>query len=304
VAAEVAGDYTQLRSCEALLVQTRADVASRSETSRLTELSANAGFQAPADAALARASAAQGRSQLASQQAQCDQLVKALVALTGWQEPSLREQLSPGAAHMPQPVQIAVQQVPAQVLSQRPDVYSAARDVAAAAADTDQAQAQRYPRISLAGSIGSSRVQSAGQNDSGTVWAVGPVQVSLPLFDGGTRAANVDAARSRFDEAASVYRARLRTAVREVEEALLSLQSTVVRSDDARIATEGYEDSLRAAQARFERGAGSLFELEDARRTALQAQSSVIELQRERVSAWISLYRALGGGWSAEPAMN
>ena len=39
--------------------------------------------------------------------------------------------------------------------------------------------------------------------------------------------------------------------------------------------------------------------LAPARRNAVLAQSTVIELQRERVTAWITLYRALGGGWSA-----
>jgi outer membrane protein TolC len=43
----------------------------------------------------------------------------------------------------------------------------------------------------------------------------------------------------------------------------------------------------------------SLFELEDARRSALLANVSLIDLQRERATAWVSLYRALGGGWSA-----
>ena len=83
VAAEVANQYTALRACEAQLAQTQLDAASRAETSRLTELSAKAGFQAPANAALARASAAQGNSLLTQQRAQCDLVVKAVVALSG-----------------------------------------------------------------------------------------------------------------------------------------------------------------------------------------------------------------------------
>ncbi|MDE2615177.1 MAG: RND transporter, partial [Burkholderiales bacterium] len=52
-------------------------------------------------------------------------------------------------------------------------------------------------------------------------------------------------------------------------------------------------------ESRYRGGLASLFELEDARRTAVAAQSALIELQRERVAAWISLYRTLGGGWNA-----
>jgi outer membrane protein, multidrug efflux system len=95
-----------------------------------------------------------------------------------------------------------------------------------------------------------------------------------------------------------LYRAKLRTAVREVEEALVALQSTADRDADAQVATEGFATSFRATEARFKGGLASLYELEDARRSAVQAQVALIDLQRERSTAWISLYRALGGGWS------
>ena len=298
VAAEVATNYTALRACEAQVEQARADSASRTETARLTELSMKAGFEAPASAALARASAAQGNSLLTQRRAQCDGLVKGLVALTGVAEPTLRGQLAGGQARLPEPAQIAIASVPAQALAQRPDLLNAEREWVAAGAEVAQAQAARYPRIGLAGSISAARFESSLGNQSGLLWTVGPVTVSLPLFDGGTRRANVDAAQARFDEAGALYRGRLRTAVREVEEALVALQSTADRSTDAQVASEGFAASFRATEARFKGGLASLFELEDARRSALQAQIALIELQRERASAWIALYRALGGGWS------
>ena len=298
VAAEVATTYTSLRACEAQVEQTRADSLSRSETARLTALSAKAGFEAPAGAALARASAAQGNALLTQRRAQCDVLVKGLVALTGVAEPALRNQLAAGQAKLPQPAQIVMASVPAQVLAQRPDLLSAERDLIAASADVSQAQARRYPRIGLSGSISAARFESSLGAQSGTLWSIGPVTVSLPLFDGGARRANVVAAQARYDEASAVYRGKLRTAVREVEEALVALQSTADRSTDAQVATEGFAASFRATEARFKGGLASLFELEDARRSALQAQIALIDLQRERGTAWISLYRALGGGWS------
>ena len=298
VAAEVATSYTSLRACEAQVEQTRADSVSRSETARLTGLSAAAGFEAPASAALARASAAQGNALLTQRRAQCDVLVKGLVALTGIDEPALRSQLTAGQARLPQPAQIVMASVPAQVLAQRPDLLNAERDLIAASADVSQAQAQRYPRIGLNGSISAARFESGAFSQNGTLWSIGPVTVSLPLFDGGARRANVVAAQARYDEAGALYRAKLRTAVREVEEALVALQSTADRDADAQVATEGFATSFRATEARFKGGLASLYELEDARRSALQAQVALIDLQRERSTAWISLYRALGGGWS------
>ena len=304
VAAEVASTYLGLRACEAQLVKVQADAESRAETSRLTEIAAKAGFQAPAASALARASAAQGNSVYLQLKAQCDSSVKSLVALTGFPEPELRTRLATGTGMLPAPALIAVGTVPADVLNQRPDLYIAARDVEAASADVSQARAARLPRVSLGGSFGRMRVETSAATVEGATWAVGPLSVSLPLFDGGTRRANVDAARSRYDEAAVAYRAKVRSAVREVEQALVLLDSTEARRDDARTAAEGFEASYRAVEARYRGGLASLFELEDARRSALQAQVSVVDLERDRVTAWITLYRALGGGWTPIPPKN
>lgn len=300
VAAEVAATYNSLRSCQALVLQTEADTRSRAETARVTELAANAGLFAPATAALARASAAQGRSLLAGQQAACDLLVKSLVELTALDEAALRRQLAPRHAVLPRPAEIAVPSVPGQALMQRPDLLSAERTVLATAEDTAQSQALRYPRVIINGSVGPALLRVESSSISGNLWTLGPLQVSLPLFDGGTRVANVVAARARYDEAVSAYRGLVRTAVREVESALVTLDSSARRVRDTQIAVEGFEASLKAADARFQGGLGSLFDLEDARRSALVANSALIELQRDQVAAWINLYRALGGGWSPE----
>lgn len=302
VAAETATSYVALRACEAQLQQARLDSASRAETERLTSLSAKAGFQAPANAALARASAAQGRNLLVRQQAQCDSLVKSLVAITGWPEPELRQRLANATARVPDASPIGVATVPASLLQQRPDLYNAAQAVLAAAAEQTQATAARYPQIKLLGNVGALRVNAAGNTVSGSTWSLGPLEISLPVFDGGRLAANQMAAQAAYDDAVLQYQAKVREAVREVEDAFVALQSTASREQDARTASAGFDDSLRAAQARFRGGLASLFELEDARRSALAAQNAVIELQRERTTAWINLYRALGGGWSNDGA--
>ncbi len=298
IAAEVATNYISLRACEAQVVQTQLDSNSRNETARLTDLSTKAGFESPANAALARASAAQGNSVLTQRRAQCDVLVKGLVALAGIDEPILRSQLAPNAARLPQPASIVLASVPAQALAQRPDLTLAERDVVAASADVSQAEAARLPRIALNGSVGAARYESSFGSERGTLWTIGPLTVSLPLFDGGARRADVVAAQARFDEAGSLYRAKLRGAVREVEEALVALQSTADRNNDSVIATEGFAAAFRATEARFKGGLASLYELEDARRSALAAEIALIDLQRERATAWITLYRSLGGGWS------
>ena len=83
VAAEVANTYLNLRTCEQLVSVAKDDVNSRTETSRLTGLLAQAGFTAPANAALARASNAQSQSMLTMQRTQCDMQVKSIGRFNG-----------------------------------------------------------------------------------------------------------------------------------------------------------------------------------------------------------------------------
>ncbi len=300
VAAEIANSYIALRACEAQLVQARIDAASRKETARLAHINLQAGLESPANAALARASAAQANSLAVQQQAQCEIQTKVLVALTAIDEPALREKLGKGEkGRIPQPTHISVEAVPAAVLAQRPDIFSATQTVLAASAEVTQLQALRYPRISIAGSIGHSRFESDYRIIEGQTWSIGPISITLPIFDGGTRSANVTAGRARYDEAASQYAYKLRNAIREVEEAMINLDSSAIRSADAGVALTGYGESFKGVEARQRHGLASLFELEDARRSLSRAQSTLIDLQRERVTAWIHLYRALGGGWTA-----
>ena len=160
-----------------------------------------------------------------------------------------------------------------------------------------QVLAQRYPRLALSGSVGAGWVRTGGVTTDLSVWTIGPLALSVPLLDGGRRAAQVDAAQARYDEAAALYRARVRQAVSEVEQALVRLQSTAERNTSARIAAEGYRASFEATEARYQGGLASLVELEDARRTSLAAENALIALQHERQVAWVSLYRAAGGGW-------
>lgn len=297
VAAETASAYLALRSCQAQAQQQGLDAGSRAETARLAELSARAGFTAPADAALARAGAAQARSQHRVLLGQCEQLVKALVELTAQPETALRAQLAPRTAQLPSALPVAPPTLPAALLAQRPDVFEAARAVQAAAGDVADAQARQRPQVSLAGQIGPGLLRVGGDTQTGAIWTFGPLQVVFPVLDGGSRAAATAAARAAYDEAIAAYQAQLRRAVREVEDALVALHTSTERTADVMTAAQNFEISLRATEARQRGGLASLFELEDARRNAVQAQLVLIELQRERTAAWIALYRSLGGGW-------
>jgi multidrug efflux system outer membrane protein len=297
VAAETAAQYLQLRYCEALVAIAGADAASRADTAAATDRAAAAGFQAPAAAALTRASAAEAASRLTGQRAECDVVVKALVALTGLSEPDVRARAAKRAGALPAPREFAVTAVPAGLLAQRPDLAAAERALAAASADIGVAEADRYPRLTLLGSVGPLRLDGGSVSANVLTWSIGP-SLSLPLFDAGRRAASVEAARAAYAAAEASYRSSARQAVREVEEALVRLQAAADRETDAVAAAAGYRAAFDAAQVRWRVGLGSLLELEESRRFLLQADSALAAVRRDRIAAWVSLYRALGGGWT------
>jgi len=297
LAAEVADNYMNLRACEALVAVYRQDLASREDSARLTQLKTDNGFSSRADAALTNASAAEAATRLTAQQAECDLSIKALVALTGQAEPALRSQLASRTGQLPRLPGSGVTSVPAQLLNQRPDLAVAERDLAAASADIGVAEAKRYPSISLSGSVGLSAVSFGGMSTKGNTWSFGPT-LNLPLFDGGKSRANVADAQARYDEALANYQQRARTAVKEVEQALVKLDSASTREGSARAAAQGYQVFFNASEARLKTGSSSLLDAEEARRNLLNSQASLVNIQRERLAAWISLYKAMGGGWT------
>jgi outer membrane protein, multidrug efflux system len=307
VAADTAKQYINYRLCENLEKIANKNVESSSETARLSGLTAQAGFLAPASASQAEAQAAEAINRLKKQQLQCVLIVKSLVALTAIPEPDLQASLDKNSGVVPTPVNIEVDAVPAKTLSQRPDVLNAERNVAATSFEIIVNEAQRYPSLSLSGNIGLSYDSAAHKLitnrrsffKDGFTWSIGPLAVSIPIYDAGVSKANIKAAKAQYEAAKIIYESVARNAVREVEDALVKLNSTALRLDDVKKAADGFNVSLAATQTRYQANLANLFELEEARRASLQADTNVFTLENERILAWIDLYRAMGGGWTA-----
>lgn len=300
VAAEVATSYFNQRYCQAQLALNVADAKSRAETARITKISVDAGFAAKGELSLAEASAADSAQQVKAQQAQCDLGIKELVALTNWDEPTLIEQLASTPFKNSDKAMFSIAEIPAQVIAQRPDIDNAEAELITAAANIKSAQAERLPKVSLNGSIGWMRLSGSGFKMEGETWSIGPVSITLPIFDAGKRKANADSAVAKYEEAAANYRSQVRVAIKEVESALVTLHSSAARQDDIAQAIAGYEAAYQATETKVSAGFANLLELEESRRYALQAKTNQISLLKERNAAWISLYRAAGGGWQRD----
>ena len=299
LAADVASQYFSLRACQRGLDIMQADAVSQQETARLTAHLERAGFAAPATLALAQAGAAQALAQRDLLQAQCTAAIKAMAALTAVDEEVLQQRLQPPVDAWPS--SLVVESIPAQVLAQRPDVYAAAQALAAASGDVGYSRAQRLPHLTFSGSFSRSLMSSdlpALDGMRRTVWSVGPLGLAVPLFDGGRSAALEHGSKVQYEAAALQYYAALRNAVRDVETALVNLYSAQERNANTQHAVQGFEKAFQAANAKYRVGMGSMLELESARRNLNTARQGQSALQQQLETAWVALYRALGGGWT------
>lgn len=299
LAAEVGDDYVQYRGCQLLTDAYEKELASMQKTAQANAISVKAGFTSPANGALARASLASTQSSLEAQRAECRLLIKSLVALTGLPESELRQQLDQNgqAGHaLPVPAAFTIDAVPANILRQRPDIAVLERELAATSAAIGATEADLYPSLSLSGSIS----LSASQFSTGaTAWSFGPA-LSIPLFDGGARRAAVASAKADYQSALAQYRQGIRTAIKEVEQALVQLDGASHRTTYALEAAKEYRKFEQATEVQWREGGASLLDLEEARRSALAADIEHITLLRNQVQYWIALYKAAGGGWRSD----
>ena len=302
VAADAAMQVINWRHCRATLQGLQADAQAATRSAAHLRRLADAGLQPAAAASSSEAGAAESRNRARAQTQRCEAEVKALVALTALPEEAVRARLQSGPNGLQWAAPKTVPALPAATLAQRPDVFAAAAAVAAAAAEIGAQDAQRYPRVGLSGTIGRLNTRSDTFNATLNTWNIGPLSVSVPVFDSGRRAALSDAARARHAQAAAEHSAIVRRAVREVEEALLALNTTHEQAADALQALDRSRSALQATRALERQGLASALELEEAQRRSLGAELAWLDLQRNRSAAWVSLYRAAGGGWNAAEA--
>ena len=135
-----------------------------------------------------------------------------------------------------------------------------------------------------------------------TSWSLGPVSLVVPVFDAGQRQSNIEASQLNFESKVAMYQARVRSAVREVEEALVQLQLNTDRSDQAQRSYRYAQQVHQAVLARQRQGMATGLELQEARRGLLAADAQRAGFQWEGRRAWVRLYRAAGGGWDSASA--
>lgn len=304
VAAEVAATLLELRGTQAREAIARRNLASQLQTLQIVQWRLEAGLVTQLDVEQARTSVEQTRAQLPALQGAAAQAMNALAVLTGQAPGALHARLAaplapPGTvpAALPAAPPDLVLAIPAEVLRQRPDVQAAERQLAAAAARVNEADAARLPSLQLGGSIGLSAL-SLGALGSGAGVASLLASVKLPVFDAGRLQAQVQVQEAARDEAEVGYRATVLAALQEVEDALLGLRSTREQLVAQQAAAAAAQRTATLAEQRYRSGLVDFQNVLQGQRTLLSAEDSVAGTTTSLATAHVRLYKALGGGWS------
>ena len=251
------------------------------------------------------------------QQRQLVERGKAQLPLIEMQQRMLENQLAVLLGRMPsQAPQISRQELPVleavpaaglpvQLLQNRPDIAAALRRLEASDQDLAAARADRLPALRLTGTAAydSDELEELFDN-----WIINlAASLTAPIIDGSRRKAEVDVNRAAVEQQLAEYRQTVISAVREVEDALIS--ETKIREHIAALENQlqAGQNALTEARTRYINGLNDYLPVLTQLLSVQNLEIDLIRRHEDLLVARISLYRAIGGTWTDDltpPARN
>ena len=301
--AEVAHDDLTLAADRDQLALARQTWRSQSESLALTRRSVELGAGSNLTLNQIETSVQSARVDIARYTRQVELDLNALTLVVGAQVPDTLLPQGLASALAPLNARAALSAgLPSALLERRPDVIEAEHQLRAANANIGAARADFFPKISLTASAGTAssdlgRLFSSGQG----AWSFIP-QVSLPIFDGGANRANLDMANASRDIAVAQYEKAVQVAFREVADALAERSTLTEQIAAQRALVAAASATFELSTVRYQKGVDSYLSVLDSQRTLYAAQAELISEQLSQAANIVTVYKTLGGGWSAGSA--
>ena len=297
--AQVAQAYFNLRSLDIDLEISKRTVISRQQSRELVQARLDGGVAGILDLQQAETLLYGATKTIPDIQRQIEQTENLISILLGKNPGPIRrgrpleQQLTPPALPPGLPLEL---------LARRPDVRQAEQRLVAANAQIGVAKAQLFPQVGISGFAGAGGFMINGQTFGPLgVLSVLPV-VTLPIFNAGGLLAGVDLAEAQTQEAILRYQQTAQQALREVADALVEVRKRREFREQQSILTKTLGEASDIAKMRYEGGVSSYLEVLDTERQFFQAELDLTLARRDELNAIVQLYKALGGGWQAEPA--
>jgi NodT family efflux transporter outer membrane factor (OMF) lipoprotein len=188
--------------------------------------------------------------------------------------------------------------LPMDLLRRRPDIQEAEREAAGATARIGVAEANFFPRISIAGGAGlqGGQLNGSAVNPASFIWSLGP-SVNWSILDFGALDALVGKADLKAKESLVEYKKTVLNAVREVDASIDSYKAQEDRLAKLGDALSASQRAVLLATKRFNRGLTDSLNVVDAQRQEYDLEAQYVRTQQKAAEQFIELYKSLGGGW-------
>ncbi|WP_321913376.1 efflux transporter outer membrane subunit [Paraburkholderia sp. J11-2] len=296
--ADVATDYLQLLSDETLLKVSTDTATANQSTYDLTVSMMKIGSASLQDVREAQTSLASARASVASYTRAVAQDRNNLIADIGCPLP---DDFGTGPTLLDSDAMFADVDagIPSDLLARRPDIIEAEHTLKAANANIGAARAAFFPKIELTASAGTASTSLSQLFKASTgAWSFAPT-ITMPIFDYGSNKASLDVAKIEKDIDVADYEKAIQTAFKEVSNALAGRATYVDQVAADREYVKAAQDYYDLAQARYKAGTDSFLTLLTAQRTLYTAQEQLVTDELAKLSNQVTLYKVLGGGWSA-----
>lgn len=186
------------------------------------------------------------------------------------------------------------------LLRRRPDILGAEQAMVAANAQIGAAVADYYPTIGLSALAGGEGVVVGSGVSGFGVWAAA-LNAAGPIFTGGRLDAQYRERQAFWDETVAEYRKTILTAFQETSDALIAQQTLARERVNLERQIKSLRHSVDLALLRYDAGRASYFEVLEAEQQLYPAEYRLAQTQQDQLTAVVSLYKALGGGWTLAP---
>lgn len=297
LSAEVARNYIEIRSLQQRLELIDQNIALQQDKIYLTEELVSIGVMSQLDSLAVSDRLRSLVAQRPLLQQGIDKGIHRLSTLLGYTPEVLFPELQ---EHKPLP-QLPCEKpigLPSELLRRRPDIRRAERELEASTEMVASSIAALFPRFSLFGFIGSisTQLHSLGSGASGT-WLAAP-QLLFPIFNSRLLTQDVNMNKIQTRQALFEYQKAVILALEETENGIASFQYELKRNQSL-LESEGVQtERYRLSQELYRSGIQSYIEVLNVADSLLSSKDAIIQSDTDLLLHYISLYKALGGGWN------
>lgn len=288
--------YITLRALDEKLNLLQKTLDARQRELKIAQSKANVGYTSKLELNQAQAEYAATLQQIPVVQSSISQQEHALSMLVGSNSRTIERGLP--LSHLQAPA--IPDMLPSELMQNRPDIIQSSLLLAASDANLASARAQFLPSVKISAAFG--RIFSTAPiKEPVNVWSIGG-SILAPIFEGGSIKANFDLNVARRNEAAWNYRKTVLTALKEVEDQLSASYRLQEQEQALEMEQKALASALHHASNRYRAGYSPYLDVLDSQRNLLSVESQLIQSKADYLNAQVSLYQALGGGWT--PARN